>query len=92
MYLPIPESAVPNNGKVGNQVLSLPTLPMLRVSFQCYFFMYLVSSAFSLKQPTTHHLSIILINPFQPRASVQKGGHKSFNKTHHILDTEELQI
>ena len=46
MTMPIPEPAVPNNDKVGNQVLSWPTLPVHRVSFRL---MYLVSSGFSFK-------------------------------------------
>ena len=58
--LPVSESAVPNNGKVGNPVLCSHSR-----CFGCYFdvifLMYLVSSGFSFK-PTSSS-SIILINP-----------------------------
>ena len=58
--LRVSESAVPNNGKVGNQVLC-PHSRCFRAYFAVIFLMYLVSSGFSLK-PTSSS-SIILIDP-----------------------------
>ena len=57
LTLPISESAVPNNGKVGNQVFC-PHSRCFASYFDVICFMYLVSSF----KPTSSS-SIILINP-----------------------------
>ena len=59
--LPTPKSAVPDNAKVGNQVLC-PHSRCFGSYFDVIFFMYLVSSGFSFK--STSSSSIIIIDPF----------------------------
>ena len=64
---PIPESAVPNNNKVGNQVLC-PHSRYFGSHFDLIFLMYLVSSVFSFK-PTLPHQSL-----YPPYESTRGGG------------------